>query len=317
MGTISLIMWQMERTLITRAIRFILSLLDGVVYYFISSVMQAIFDISSMPFEKDLLNGLTAKLYVILSVFMLFKIGVSLISYLVNPDTITDKQQGTGKLISRVIITMLMLIALPLAFDELMSEKLNNGILQTLPKLLIGTDFIEDAEMDEMADTISWAVLSGFIQNNMECQDSLDKGLGPRIEEVTVEEDYNTTRTLDPSKKKPTTTQVLDNINLACKSNGDEYHYEYTPLMSTAAGVFLLYVLIGIAINVGVRAFKLMILRIIAPIPILSYIDPKAGKDGPFNKWLKMLINTSHIIFSLLNICLGEMLANSFCKRNL
>lgn len=32
---------------------------------------------------------------------------------------------------------------------------------------------------------------------------------------------------------------------------------------------------------------------------------------------LEMLINTAHIIFSLLNICLGEMLANSFCKRNL
>ena len=287
MMNLPLIMFSMERTLITRAIRFILSLLDNVIYYFVSVVFQAIFDISNMPFETKILGSLTGKVYIILSVFMFFKIAISLISYLVNPDTISDKQVGVGKLSLRVVITLIALIALPAAFDELMSTTLNEGMLETLPRLIIGTDSVDQKSLGTNGDYIAWNVLNGFVHNNKECPTNADLTVEIKDDAIGTTDDYEMTNIFGVNKSKATV--VLENINLECDGDADMYYYDYTPLISTIAGGFLLYVLIGIAINVGVRAFKLMILRLVAPIPIISYIDPKSGKDGAFNKWLKMI----------------------------
>ena len=38
--------------------------------------------------------------------------------------------------------------------------------------------------------------------------------------------------------------------------------------------------------------FKLIILRMIAPIPVISYIEPKSAKDGAFSHWTKTFIST-------------------------
>ena len=46
----------------------------------------------------------------------------------------------------------------------------------------------------------------------------------------------------------------------------------------------------GITIDVAKRVFKLIILEVVAPIPIMSLIDPKSSKDGAFSHWLKSLI---------------------------
>ena len=289
MNMMSFIMMAMERNWFSRGCRFLISLLDGAIYYFIASVFQAIFDIARIPFEAGLLDELTKKLYVILAIFMFFKVSISLITYLVNLDTIGDKSQGVGKLITRVLLTLIMLIMMPVLFSELTEQTLNDGILDTIPRLILGTPFDDGGaggtKMESRGKNIAWSVLSGFVKNNMDCGSNT-------TEEIDFDNFIGTVSTIYKNgKSKPQVTVVLENINTACPSNGNEFQYEYTPIISTVAGGFLLYILVGIAINVGVRMFKLMILRIIAPIPIVSYIDPKSGKDGPFQKWLKSIFS--------------------------
>ena len=58
----------------------------------------------------------------------------------------------------------------------------------------------------------------------------------------------------------------------------------YIPIISTAAGAFVAYVILSFCIDLGVRTFKLAFYQIIAPIPIFLRIIP--GKDNYFNKWL-------------------------------
>ena len=62
-------------------------------------------------------------------------------------------------------------------------------------------------------------------------------------------------------------------------------------------GIYLVYSIIMMSIQMGVRIFKLLVLQIIAPIPILSYVDPKSGKDGLFKKWYEMCFKTYLSLF--------------------
>ena len=61
-------------------------------------------------------------------------------------------------------------------------------------------------------------------------------------------------------------------------------------------------ILLGYCVDVAIRVFKLIILQLIAPIPIISYIDPKASKDGAFNKWIKTVISVWADLFIKLGV---------------
>ena len=102
--------------------------------------------------------------------------------------------------------------------------------------------------------------------------------------------------------------QFISNVNVSCRNTtgkGDSakyYKYSYLCLISTVVGLLLVIILLGIALDVGKRVFKMIILQAIAPIPIMSLIDPKSSKDGAFSHWLKSLISTFLEIFIKLGL---------------
>ena len=59
----------------------------------------------------DYFEQFTTIMYVLAGVFMLFKIAISLVQMLINPDQINDKQAGAGKIVTRVITSIIMLMA--------------------------------------------------------------------------------------------------------------------------------------------------------------------------------------------------------------
>lgn len=117
-------MMTMERNMITKAIRWVFALLDWVFYNLISILMQAIFDIANFSLSEGIFEKLINRVYLVLGIFMLFKITISLLTYLVNPDKISDKENGVGKLSMRVVLVLVMLIMLPSAFQLLMMFKM-------------------------------------------------------------------------------------------------------------------------------------------------------------------------------------------------
>lgn len=60
-------------------------------------------------------------------------------------------------------------------------------------------------------------------------------------------------------------------------------------LAGVIAGIGLIIWISVLCVDVIIRRFKLMLLEIISPIPIISYVDPK---DDTFSKWGKMYIAT-------------------------
>lgn len=70
--------------------------------------LQQLIDLD--PFDLDKFTDLATILYVLAGVFMLFRVIVSMIQMLINPDQMMDKQAGAGKLITRVVISIVMLM---------------------------------------------------------------------------------------------------------------------------------------------------------------------------------------------------------------
>ena len=97
------------------------------------------------------------------------------------------------------------------------------------------------------------------------------------------------------ASKNSTPNDILNNINDWCSGpngNDDNYSFVYTPIISTICGGFIVVTLFGFCIDIAVRALKMAVLRLIAPIPIISYIDPKSSKEGAFASWIKALTST-------------------------
>lgn len=85
-------------------------------------------------------------------------------------------------------------------------------------------------------------------------------------------------------------------------------------LMAIVVGIAVIVYLLLLCIDVVVRQFKLLILEIMAPIPIISYIDPK---NKIFDEWKKMLISVyADLFIKIIAIKLGintiNMMFNSY-----
>lgn len=253
-------------------VRSFLSWIDVVFYTAISWFFDTIFVISNFQLNV-FYEDIQQKVYVILGIFMLFKLLFSFLSYLVNPDKINDKEQGMGKLITRVIVVFVMLLALPTAFDVL--TELQNRLLPVVPRIIIGHNISSGEYFDDQAGKIN----VGGISNNMSLSiyRSFVRSSGSCSNE-------------DGSASWENVVDARRDINKKCDDG--EYVYEYIPVIPLLVAVAMLYVLISLNIDVAIRAFQILILKSMSPIPIISYVDPKSSKDGMFSKWTKMLLTT-------------------------
>lgn len=64
----------------------------------------------------DTLNSIVGNVYVLVGVFMLFRIGVSLLNYLVDPSKLDDKKVGGGQLVMHILISIVLLLSLNFVF---------------------------------------------------------------------------------------------------------------------------------------------------------------------------------------------------------
>ena len=93
-------------------------------------------------------------------------------------------------------------------------------------------------------------------------------------------------------KEAKSVDEITDMVSIHCKVNGkEEWVIDYTPFLSGIMGLALAVLFFSFMFDVVVRAAKLAILRLLAPIPIISYMNPN-GKDNAFDSWSKLLVST-------------------------
>lgn len=79
---------------------------------------------------SSVIEGITSTFYAIAGVFMLFRITISAVNMLINPDEISDKNAGGSKLITNIIVTIMLLFLLqPGGFIYTQLGRLETAIL--------------------------------------------------------------------------------------------------------------------------------------------------------------------------------------------
>ncbi|MGN1001076.1 MAG: conjugal transfer protein TrbL family protein [Bacilli bacterium] len=276
-------------------IRGFFSTIDHLIYSLLSWIIEGIFNLSNLTSSPAFTQTIYKRIYLILGVYMIFKLSFSFLKYLVNPDSMTDKEQGVGKLIARTVTMVCMLILLPIIFftDGLIPgtkgtvlNVLQDGVLKTIPNIIFGAESNQESvaeTADESGDYLALMMLRSFYypkecsDNNADTNVCDISGEGKNTKVISSLDDF--TETINDKD--------WDNV----------YDYQYMWPLTTVAGVLLVVIMLGIAIDVAIRVFKLILLQMMAPIPVMSYIDPKSSKDGAFNSWLKTFISTYIDIF--------------------
>ena len=292
-------------------IRVIFGSIDWIVYSLVKFILFGIFDLSSLTTASGIMNGIYARIYVILGIFMAFKLSFSFFQYIVDPESISGKsEKGVSKLISRTIIMLLVLVSVPsilFGSDEGggLIQRAQKAFLPMLPRLLLGINEDSGVSIDNgnntddiasAADTMAVSTLRAFFAPSQELDSACGQGTYADTPQIT------------------SVVEFLSNLNLTCSAgvnvdlvlvqfgSAKYYKYTYNFLVSTIVGILLVLMLLGITIDVAKRVFKLIILEVVAPIPIMSLIDPKSSKDGAFSHWLKSLISTFLDIFIKLGL---------------
>ena len=102
-----------KQGLINDAIRTVFGAIDWILFSFLDWMYRVFFDVSTVEFlTGETIRNFFSRIQLILGVFMVFKISISILQAIVDPDKITDKSNGFSAYIKRIIICLIMLTLL-------------------------------------------------------------------------------------------------------------------------------------------------------------------------------------------------------------
>lgn len=282
-------------------VKTIFGFIDRMVAFVIQYLYQLIIAIADTNVFADTIYHYLGRIYTFLGIFMVFKLSISMINYIINPDALTDKSKGFGKLIGNVIISLVLLVATPTLFSvafDIQADILNtNALYQIVTGRKIQTSTNTNGSQQDIlysnaktnAKTIAYGVYSAFIYDEtVEISKDIYGSDGKAVK-VNCEPGEN-----DCSAAGQCPYDSIDCLLADGTVTHDNNRYWW--LLSTVVGVAVAYILLGFCLDVAVRSVKLGFLQIIAPIPIMMRMDP-GTKDDKFSKWLKEVGSTFLSLF--------------------
>lgn len=346
--------------------RLLMQLLNYGVYFLLAIMYQIFFNVASAQlFESETIKNFYGRIQLIIGVFMVFKLAVTILQGIMNPDQFMNPKEGFGNFITRVIVALALLTVLvPINVPDVQNansfEKYlnNNGLLfgtlyslqdrilsnNTLGRLILGTtdnatgvdesnDAANGTQKDKLAQSsriFSSTILKAFLRINLKPTEARED------DDETKRENWYCNETLDDQGEAaintytqldvdPTTLLSWEFLTADCELNDSwlsslgnsvswipivglftsntRYVFAFNWLAACIVGIIFLIIMIGFTIDIAIRSIKLAILRLIAPIPVISYIEPKSSKDGGmFSSWVKALTSTYLDLFLRLAI---------------
>lgn len=274
--------------LIKNAIFTLLLTIDSGIYWASALVYRLLINIANgTVFTQENIEAFSGKIYALLGIFMIFKVTFSLINYIINPDDFTDSNKGVGNLVQKILTTLVLVVFVPLIFQYAMVAQQYILEEQVLDNLIFGESAKSVNKNNNNGDVIAADLFGTFFYYTVDPYPGVkDENGNDIIKAVPVGE--------NKAIYRYTTLQNAfyndDYGAIHGMWTNDNYHY--TVLLSTAAGVVLLLVLVQFCFDIAIRTVKFAFLQIIAPIPIISRIDPKSDKNSKFDKWVSTCFKT-------------------------
>lgn len=352
--------------------------IDRPAYWLLGIMYEIFFNVSTAElFVNSTVKNFYSRVQLIIGVFMVFKLAITILQGIVNPDTFTDKKSGAGTIITRIIFSLVMLtllvpINIPNAKNEYEIQLNNNGLLfgtlyslqnrllqnNTLGRLILGTtddatssddDTLSAADkqnekLKQSADVFSSTILKGFFRINLKPEEERDSDDETKNENRMCEDiDEDTLAIYKKLDADP--GELLGLVNASCEMSDsswfgeylynkvigtykrikgeDRYVFAYMPVVGGIVALVFAVILLGFTVDIAIRAIKLAVLRLIAPIPIISYIQPSKSKDGgPFENYVRILTSTYLDLFIRLAIVyfviflIQDMIVNGIIINN-
>lgn len=240
-------------------------LIDSWIYALAAFAMQAFFAIAKLQLSTENISDIsyiTSRIMLLCGVYALFKLSITLINYIIDPNKI-EKSGKTGiKVVQKIVIAVVLLASSKFIFDELFAFQ--NVVIDSnvIPKIIYGDANYNDENDGDMALTSKKFVNSVFVtlfENNKE--------------ENSPSEAAKTAK-----------NRVLQGESILLLS---PYAYDagfhYIPFVTGIVGILLCYYFIAFAFELGTRIIKLFVLQVISPIPIIMSIDPTSKNDKLVN----------------------------------
>ena len=300
-------------------LRFIFPAIDKLGYFLLGAIYDIFFVVANAKIlQGDFIVTFYARVQLILGVFMIFRLTITILQIIVNPDLAKDKNKGASKILMRVVLSLVMLTLIaPINIPNDDGNPLNqqiadNGILfgflyqiqntvvedNVLGKLILGSDVDNISNnnnslnlngIGNVGDTLAATIAKAFIRPTLASGVSEDDITDQAsYEENLACEDIVKNQVNYFSSTTPYQT-ILDGVSESC--NG-VYAFDYTVLGGLIVSIVMFLIVLGFTVDIAVRAIKLALLRLIAPIPIIAYIDPGQEKNGAFGSWVKTLTST-------------------------
>ena len=321
-------MYILAATWFSNIFREMFYLLDKVVYNFIPQIYDLLISIArtSVLTQGDI-SQMADRIYKLLAIFMIFKVTLSLITYIVNPDDFSDKSKGVAKLGTNIIISLALLILTPYVFNY--AFRLQTIILEdnSLATLVFGTES-NDNFLNTAGQDMSFITMSAFFSPNtslvelynctdlievdtkgnrhfntkcsgLDSSDYEDLGLDDSMRGLVDDKNFTEEDLKDYVRgvEAGSLGLMFRKDMVKATTEDKEYVIDYKYGFSTVVGVVVVLLLVTFCMDVAMRSIKLAFLQLMAPIPIISYVDPKSGKDGLFKKWYQMCFKTFLSLF--------------------
>ena len=280
-----------------RIFRFIFLFIDSVVYWIGSIAYRIFFLVSDVNiFDNSAIGAITDRIYTILGVIMLFVFAYNIILLIVNPDKMTDtSDKSMPGMVKNTIISVLVIALLPTIFNYMhviQHDILESNIIGNL--ILSGSSYSGKTERENAGTRVMVNIFTAFYH--------------PQAEDGTALTP-NDCDNEEIASANPICSEYLESMYRAEEENKigvfinnsrlneavSDGKMQYIFIISTICGGIAAYLFISFALDVGVRAVKLGVLQLVAPIPIIMRITKPNG--GIFTKWLNELISTYVSVF--------------------
>lgn len=272
------------------------------------------------------IKSLTGNLYIIFGVVAFFRLALLLVNAIIDPEKLNEKGKGLSNIFFRVVGMVILLAVTPFLFEmsydlqgklvgadaseniifktilgnnaNIASSK-NSNAGKALQNIALSSLITIDKEYlvndkqcnvgendcgfypltcvpnndDEGTCTLQGGYVYGDNCSWPNCQKAVDK-----YNEMYVAEDMS-----------PAKLAAYAGTSKKIEVEGVEqevYVYNYMFIITGIVGVAMTYIIISFAIDIAVRMFELIVLEILSPLFIATFVDPKSAQSGPFKNWL-------------------------------
>ena len=283
-------------------------------------------------FQNEVMMRFYGRIQLILGVFMMFQLAMTVLKGIVDPNSFTDSKTGAGNLVYRVATSLILLTVLvPISTpgrNEFEKRVNNNGILfgtlyslqyrilnnNTIGKLVLGTTDDNSSmvstgnqknDVEYSSRVFTATILRSFYRINLIEESKRTHVDGKEDEMLNANrmcQDIDDATLAAYTKVDAEAGDIVSYVNETCSASGGiagavglgqkRYQFYYMAFVCPIIGIIFVVVFLSFCVDIAIRSVKLAVLRLIAPIPIISYMDPKGGKDNAFSSWVKTLTST-------------------------